>query len=273
MELSSFFETKFRKLVGQLEKRLDRYIKNPKKEKNVHDIRTSLRRLDSLFPLLSKENRKANEKRIIEYKSFFKVNSRLRDYDIIISRLTSLSPDSKALVGSLQRRKNAELKAIVRKANALRKMGKITVRSMSSKEIDARLDKVLSRLCNRIKLNLGQTLADATNVEQLHSLRKDFKKVRYILESLDTNSVKKYQERITVTTGLALNIPQLEKVQDALGDLHDCDITLEFLNASKSKLAGGLHAREASVRESLYSNFVAYMKSTLAADSDSLKAV
>ncbi|HEV8386444.1 MAG TPA: CHAD domain-containing protein [Nitrososphaera sp.] len=273
MELSSFFETKFRKLVAQLEKRLDSYIKNPKEEKKVHDIRTSLRRLDSLFPLLSKKNRKANKKRITEYESFFKANSRLRDYDIIIARLTSLSPDSGALVLALQRRKDNELKAIVRKAKALRKMGKITAQSINSEEIEARLDKVMSKLCKKIKMNLAPTLSDSKNIEQLHSLRKDIKKIRYILESLDSSSEKKYQEMISTTTGLALTIPQLEKVQDMLGDLHDSDITLEFLRSSKSKLAGELHAREVSIRESLYSDFVGYMKSTLAADGDSLKAI
>lgn len=273
MELSSFFETQFRKLVAQLEKRRNSYIKNPKEEKKVHDIRTSLRRLDSLFPLLSKKSRKANKKRITKYQGFFKANSRLRDYDIIIARLTSLSPDSRVLVLVLQRRKDKELKAIVRKAKAIRKMGKITVQSMNTEEIVARLDKVLSRLCRRIKVNLDPTLSDSKNIEQLHSLRKDIKKVRYILESLDSSSEKKYQEMIRNTTGLALNMPQLEKVQDMLGDLHDSDITLEFLKSSKSKLAGELHGREASIRESLYSDFVGYMKSTLAADGDSLKAI
>src|SRR6185503_16011466 len=152
MELSSFFENKFRKLVAQLEKRLDGYIKNPKEEEKVHDIRTSLRRLDSLFPLLSKKNRKDNKKRITKFQGFFKANSRLRDYDIIIARLTSLSPDSRALVLVLQRWKDTELKAVVRKAKALRKTGKITVQSMNKEEIEARLDKVLRRLCRKIKI-------------------------------------------------------------------------------------------------------------------------
>ena len=57
-------------------------------------------------------------------------------------------------------------------------------------------------------------------------------------------------------------------MQDMLGELHDSDITLEFLKTSRSKFAKGLHGREAALRESLYNDFVEYMKSTLAPDSD-----
>lgn len=271
MELSAFFETRFRKLVAQLDKRLDSYIKNPEDEKKVHDIRTSVRRLDSLYPLLNKKNRKASRKRIAEYQDFFKANSRIRDYDIIMARLKSLSPESSQLVAVLERKKDAELKAVVRKAKSLRKMGKIRIQKLTSEEIEARLDKVSTKLSDRIKKNLAPTLSDSTNVEQLHSLRKDLKKVRYILESLDTNTTKKYQKKIATVVGMPLNVSLLEEAQDKLGDLHDSDITLGFLKSSKSKLAAELYPLEEKVRETLYKDFVVFMNSTLAADRNAAK--
>jgi CHAD domain-containing protein len=266
MEPYLFFELKFRKLVVQIRKRLDAYIENPEDPKRVHDIRTSLRRLDTLFPLLSKKNRKANKKRISEYRDFFKTTSQLRDYDIIMARLGALSPRSKVLTGVLRERKDSELKAVVKKARKLRKEGKISIQSLTSQEIEARLDKVLGRLADKIRINLAVALADSNNVEQLHTLRKNFKKIRYILEALDSRAAKKYQKMLRTGARVALSPPVLEELQDMLGDLHDSDITLEFLESSNSSDARVLYPQEAKIRKSLYDNFIKYVNSILSAD-------
>lgn len=266
MEPSLFFELKFRKLVVQLRKRLDGYVENPEDAKRVHDIRTSLRRLDTLFQLLSKKNRRANKKRISQYRDFFRATSRLRDYDIIMARLAALSPGSKALVAILQKRKKSELRAMVRKAKKLRKGDRISFHGFTPEEIESRLDKVCGRLADKVRINLPAALADSSNVEQLHTLRKDFKKIRYILEALDSRSAKKCQKRLHVAIGSAIRLPWLEEIQDKLGDLHDSDITLEFLGSSKSNDAKVLYVQEARKRKSLYGEFVKYVNSTLAVE-------
>jgi CHAD domain-containing protein len=273
MELSTFFERRLQKLVAQLEKRLDQYVKNPQEERRIHDIRTSLRRLDSVYPLLNKKSRKANRKRMAEYQDFFKTNSRMRDYDIIMMRLTSLSPESGPLVAALQKRKGREMEAIVRKAKVLRKVGKITVQKITNEEIEARLDKVLAKISIRIKANLSPTLLDSRNVEQLHALRKDLKKVRYILQSLDTRSTRKYKTKMSADVGLPLDVALIQKMQDKLGDLHDSDITLEYLKSSRAKVAVELYSLESKARESRYNDFVVFMNSIRAVNRDVVNTV
>lgn len=261
--LSELIEAKLQKLQGQFEKRLDAYIDSPDNAKNVHDIRTSLRRLDSMFLLFSKRIRNSNRKRIAKYWAFFKPTSDMRDCDIIISKLALLSPDFYTLSVGLRRKRDRELKRVARKAKALRKVRAISATGMSSDELETRIDKVTTKLCERIKENLSHALSDSENVKQLHSLRKDLKKLRYILETVDNHAVKKIEKKIQAA-GIPADIELLEKLQDELGEIHDSDITLQYLRSSKSKIAKELHAKEAIIRESRYMDFVEHMRSILA---------
>ena len=81
--LSTFFEVKFHQNFQRVVKRLKIYLADPNNEKNVHDVRTSLRRLDTFYSLLPKKLRKRNRKQIEKYKEFFRANSKIRDLDII----------------------------------------------------------------------------------------------------------------------------------------------------------------------------------------------
>lgn len=259
-----FFEAKLQKLLEQLEKRLKNYVDNPKDERNVHDVRTSLRRLDSMFQLFTKKIRKLNRKRIAEYRAFFKATSSMRDYDIIIGRLSLLSPDSRSLSATLRRKRDRELGRVVRRAKALLKIRSIAVKRMCSNELEARIDKVARKLCDRADVNMSLALANSSNVEQLHSLRKDLKKLRYILETLNDQATKTF-EKMMQAAGIPADIELLEKLQDKLGDIHDSDITLEYLRSSRSEVSEELQAKEGRIRESLYQEFVKFMTSTLAA--------
>jgi hypothetical protein len=62
-------------------------------------------------------------------------------------------------------------------------------------------------------------------------------------------SRKKY-ERV-VSLALAL-----EELQDLLGAIRDSDITIEYLQGSRTKIAGELTAREAGNRDRLYLELV-----------------
>ena len=75
--------------ITRVYERLDNYLENPTKE-SIHDMRTSLRRLEAIY--------KSNPKQIREKKKFkpfaqtgkdlFKINSKIRDTDIIIEKLS-----------------------------------------------------------------------------------------------------------------------------------------------------------------------------------------
>lgn len=252
---ATLLESRFQKLHSRLGKRLESFIKNPDNEKNVHDIRTSIRRMDSMFALLSKKTRKANKNKIVRYREFFKSNSRVRDYDIIAARLAALTPDPARLGADLMRKRKSESGRMLSKANALRRVGSISIKGSNAKELERRTAKVVQRLGKKLCENLSISLADSSKITELHSLRKDFKRLRYILESLDKRSAEKFGRQASTALGLKLDVKLLEQLQDLLGELHDSDITLEYLKSSRSAIAGKLYESESKVRDSLYSNF------------------
>ena len=83
------------KIIGRINKDFSRinillngYLKNPD-EKNIHDIRKSIRRGESAYFTLPKKYRKKKKTRdyIDQSKRFFKINSQIRDYDIYFQKI------------------------------------------------------------------------------------------------------------------------------------------------------------------------------------------
>ena len=102
------FVTKMEENVKRVDNRVNDYIKDSN-ENNIHDIRTATRRLDASFRSLPKKMRRKNKicKYITTSKRLFKVNSQVRDYDIICEKLQKYSsePIYTKLTGSLNRRR------------------------------------------------------------------------------------------------------------------------------------------------------------------------
>src|SRR5689334_11859612 len=79
---------------------------------------------------------------------------------------------------------------------------------------------------SREVLDLADKAQDPANVKALHDLRIAAKRLRYVLE----------------LTGPEAPVKQLKRLQDLLGDIHDCDVQLPPLRAL---------AREAPEREAV----------------------
>ena len=259
MALSTFFEEKFYQNLLKVGKRLDIYLAEPDDEKNIHDVRTSLRRLDTFYSLLPKKLRKRNRKRIEKYKEFFKANSKIRDLDIIRNEVAALAegaPDVPRLDLQLQRKRQIELGHVVKIAKALKKVSPIQVKGIPSDKIESRINKMTDRLSVMIKEMLPAVLSDGTKKEEIHTLRKDCKKLRYIFEALPENQIKKYRKKVDS----AILGKDLEELQGMLGAIHDSDITIEYLQKRKSGFAKKLVVKETGKRDHLYQEFIKYMK-------------
>ena len=102
-----------------------------------------------------------------------------------------------------------------------------------SSKIELRINKMIERLSIRTNEMLPLILSDDTKKEELHMLRKKCKKMRYILEVLPENQVKKYTKKI----GGAIGRKDLKETQEMLGSIHDSDITIEYLQNSRSRFA------------------------------------
>ena len=82
------FLIKLHENLRRFDSKTNSYIKNSN-EKNIHDVRTSIRRFNAAFLILPKRYRKGCL--LSDYNQlcnkFFKVNSEIRDMDIIHGKL------------------------------------------------------------------------------------------------------------------------------------------------------------------------------------------
>src|SRR5918996_1820963 len=256
---SIFFDGKFNQNFQTVGKRLKIYLADPNNEKHIHDVRTSLRRLDTSYSLLPKKLRKRNSKQIEKYKDFFRANSKIRDLDIIDNKVAELAkgaPYASKLKQQLQRKKQPELRRAIKLAKALKKLPSIDMKSTPPRKIESRINKMIDRLGIRIRDMLPIILSDSTKKEELHMLRKNCKKLRYIFEALPESHIKKYNKKIVS----AIGEKDLKVIQDMLGAIRDSDITIEYLQNSRSGFAKQLAIKEDGKRDYLYREFIKYMK-------------
>jgi CHAD domain-containing protein len=211
-----------------------------------------------MFSLLPKKMRKQNRRRIKEYREFFKANSMVRDLDVIRARVDALSPDAGLLDFQLRKKRNAEIKHALRAGRAIKDMRQMRIYDVQPLKLETRIEKITDRLIARIKQTLPTVLSDSSKVDELHKLRKDCKKLRYVIEALPADAAKKYEKKASDAIGKEGSSISLEKLQDMLGEIRDSDITLHYLKMSKSKIAEELALSEASARRRLYEEFIKY---------------
>jgi len=244
--------------MQRVDRRVDGYLANSN-EGNIHDVRTAIRRVDASFMSLPKNVRKKN--RAYNYttvsKRLFKINSQVRDYDIIYGKLEKYSsePVYIELTESLKKRRDAKLRKARNIALSLRKLPlpKIDEDDIPDKNLQRRFNKVVSKYSDRIELNFPVVLTNASKIGQLHQMRKDCKKLRYLLELLTDQNKE---------TGRMIS--ELEEVQDMLGAIHDDDIMTAYLKrARRPKAVHHILDDEMAERTKKYEEFVQFCKRNL----------
>lgn len=248
MSTKSVFERKFRQNLRRVYKRLKAYLADPESEKNIHDVRVSIHRLVETFSLLPKKMRRRYCGSIEKYREFLKVSSKARDCDIISGRISTLGDLD---IADLQKKKKAELAKASKLARPLIKLQPVWLADAPD---DKRIGKVVRRLVERIRKVLPVVLSDSNKVEELHRLRKDFRKLRYILEIVPAGNRKGYMKKVVRITGRDV---ELKELQALLGLIHDSDVTVEYL---RSKGNRQLLNREISNRMQLYKKFGKYIE-------------
>jgi len=216
------FIAKVRSYGLEFKKKVEKYLGNTN-EKNIHDIRTSTRRLHVTYSLLTKKIHGKPE--ISSYyrlsKVLFKYNSDIRDVDIICQHLKSYDNKESARVQKYLVRKRAKkLKSAIDLAGQMKvlPLPEIDEKYLSTKKIESKFANEKEKFLNRIVRNIPTVTSDSRRIEELHELRKNSKKLRYLLELLP-----KQDEGVS----------KLIKMQDKLGSIHDFDITIAFLKRCK----------------------------------------
>ena len=260
------FLIKLHQSIERLNHRTNAYIKNSN-EKNIHDVRTSVRRFNSTFlslpkkyrtgpMLLSEYNQIANE--------FFKINSKIRDYDIIFDILNNYPQNGQRdlVIDSIKKDRQLNLEKAKTIAISLKDLGANEVvdkMNITERELQKRYNKVLSNLISKIELNLPIVITNAKKIEELHQLRKDCKKMRYMLELLPEENRD------------AIELKKIfEKIQDHLGSIHDFDITINYLQSLQpNKEIQEMINTETEKRRLKYEEFLTFSKRRLQLTRDS----
>ncbi|MGH9978405.1 MAG: CHAD domain-containing protein [Nitrososphaeraceae archaeon] len=278
---SNTYLDKSERNIQRVSNKLDDYIKEPNEE-NIHDIRKAIRRLEASYRSLpTKEARKSRV--IREYadysKKLFSINSQVRDFDIIGEKLSGdENPAQQDVIKSIEKsifkQRKTKLGEAISFALELRKLrvpkltGKIKISNKRSKK---RFSKLIHKFASRIEHNLPIVVNDWEKKIELHELRKDCKKLRYLLELLPDNNGK---DETTKKDGYVSKLMEkLEKVQDLLGIIHDYDTIIAFLKRRKgrgtrSTLVHSILTKLNRERQNKYEEFVKFVKGDLSADSN-----
>jgi len=261
------FVNAYKRNISRVSNKLNDYITNPD-EKNIHDIRTSIRRLDACYKTLPKKIR--NKKQVKTYvdksRDLFKINSQIRDFDVITDLITNSNSNHETGNGDgnrihhtkLKNRRATKLKEAKAVAVGLRKapVPNVSKGSISTGKLIKRYNKLISNFGSRIQLNLPLVMTDADKVNELHEMRKDCKKLRYLLElvphdkSSDKN-VSKLEE-------------ELENMQDLLGSIHDCDAAVAYLKRqTKHQRRNDIIEHIVQERKRRYEDFLIHCKSDI----------
>lgn len=238
-----YFE-KFDKIIAKSNERLGKYLTDPNEE-NVHDVRTSIRRLDAAYKILPKKiKQKEKTVRFIKLrKEFFKINSEIRDWDIIKQNLASYSSEViQKIIEKINAKKQEKILLAQKKARVASKQKTIQINheEISPEKLEKKFKKITLQLINKIERSIPIIVSSDKKIEELHELRKDCKKLRYLLELTNHEESSSF-------------IGKIKEMQDVLGIIRDRDITLEFLK--KHNLADIIKS-ESEKREQLYKKFV-----------------
>ncbi|MBV9666699.1 MAG: CHAD domain-containing protein [Nitrososphaeraceae archaeon] len=255
---SKSFVAKLQENIQRVDKRVNDYIADSN-EDNIHDIRTAIRKVDASFRSLPKKVREKS--RVYDYitasKQLFKINSQVRDYDIIYGKLEKYSsqPVYTELTEALKKRRDAKLRKARNIALSLRKLPlpKVDEDHIPNKKLQQRFNKVVTRFSDRIELNFPIVITNVNRTQQLHEMRKDCKKLRYLLEILPNQNNE-----------IAKTITELEEMQDMLGSIHDDDIMIAYLRRVKRPIkVHHILDEEIAERNKKYEEFVQFCKGSL----------
>jgi len=230
----------FRNKAENFQSRLSAYVEEPTVDA-IHDVRTSFRRLEACYSIVPLTARTADcDSYLALGKSFFQFNGVIRDGDVILEKLTSERvSNAPRLCAQLQKARIEQLThamqiGIILKSLPLPELADVTMyyRRTLRRTIQNRIEK--------IKGYLPLVLGKQADAEKLHAMRKHAKKLFYLLE-LEVEPSSR-EELIT-----------LKGIHGLAGDIHDCDITIDFLlsNSSTAKNTRRVIAAERNRRHML----------------------
>jgi CHAD domain-containing protein len=195
--------------------------------------------------LLPKKSRRSKRGRSfgIALTSLLKSTSQVRDLDTL---MVTLETERASLPAELMRsleNERSDIAATTKPAGLAFsgvKAPYIDPSRVDSRRLARRLGKMIRERAHRVAVLLSIVTSDESKVDELHSLRKEVKKLRYVMELGD---------------GVSSELKFLAQWQEALGAIHDLDVAIDYLRRGRWKLEPVIEVfRER--RHSIYRRFV-----------------
>lgn len=222
-DISNIFQKIFQDKQNKSKNRLEEFLKEPSTDQ-IHDLRTSIRRLESTYFILPNScKRKKTDNFASSYKTLLKKNSSIRDYDIIIKKLLEAEfRENSEIIKYIIKQKNKKLKIVLKDAKKVSKLKTVNFKSINADKIIKKYERKIFSLVTKIQDYIPIVVSDESKVKELHYMRKTAKKLRYILEIEPSQSHQHL-------------IDSMKLFQEFLGKIHDCDITIDFLKKHSKK--------------------------------------
>jgi CHAD domain-containing protein len=185
----------------------------------IHDIRVATRRVQAMVRLLPRALRatapfREHDRRL---KKLLASTSRIRDVDTILKTLTPqrASLPAGTLEGLAKERRSLEdaAKVAIREAGA-REAPAVDPAALSGAQLARRLQKKARKHLNAMDGLLAEVQSDETAVVELHALRMEVKKLRYLMEV--AHPKRSY-------------LNALQSLQNDFGAIHDIDVAVALL--------------------------------------------
>ena len=213
----------------------------------IHDLRVAARRIQVMFRLLPRRARSSESSMMLALvlKSILKATSQLRDLDTLMETLEPYRSELPAEVFlSLENERSdsaARAKAAM-EVLAGAPSSDLDTSEIRGKRLSRRLRKRVRKHGRRAAELLGDVLEDESRVKDLHALRIEVKKLRYLLE---------------LGGKIPPELPVMTKWQDSLGAIHDLDVAMNYIQRHSLEFAKERVVRELSARR--HSSFVKFV--------------
>ena len=228
------------------------YLKNPNEE-NVHDLRTSIRRLIATTDILPKKIRRSKDsKKYLEgCERLLKENAKVRDIDVVLSKLPNHGDDAaySKLASKLAHVRDSILKRARRAASSIKGM-EFSLRpdDVSASTLQKRFRRTTNSLAKKLDKGLRVVRKDPKNTNEIHRLREDSRRLRFTLEMDQTDETSKL-------------LPALESWQEVLGNIRDSDIFISHFRDEKDpSMIKEVVDREKSGRKENFEKFLEIAK-------------
>jgi CHAD domain-containing protein len=219
--LKASFSAKYARTRKILSKRLKTYLKDSNPE-NVRSLRIAMRRMALSTELLPKKIRKTTTTRtfLAYLERASRANAKVRDLDIILSRISTYKAEVsiEERIVRITETREAQLQAARRQVIALQKesIPRLKEKELSVPKLQKRLNKITEGLISAINSRLPMVLKDSNDAKDLHLLRMDCRRLRYLAELFRSKRIARLLSR-------------LRSWQSQLGFIHDSDLTIDYL--------------------------------------------